>query len=118
MKLIYSRLTLLLCASLFAVFQFILHFDWIRWNNLISWPYPIVRYADSRTYLIKVKEAILSNDTSATLANTESVTNSGGVSYVLWFWGKIGNVLSLNVFQVYLLMTFITAFLTFLSLWA
>ena len=115
--LIYRRFALFICANLFAFFQFILHFDWIRWNNLISTPYPIVRSADSRTYLGKVKEIILDNNTSVILANTESVANSGGVSYILWFWGKIGYVLSFNVFQVYLLMTFFTAFLTFLSLY-
>ncbi len=117
MTLICRRFALFLCANLFAFFQFILHFDWIRWNNLISTPYPIVRSADSRTYLGKVKEVILDNNASVILANTENVANSGGTSYILWFWGKIGNVLSFNVFQVYLVMTFFTAFLTFLSLY-
>ena len=103
-------------ALLYGIYLLLPLRSWIRWSNFTENPVPYFPYDDSFGYLMHIKNIIRNN---GGFGNPYLYENSSGSydipdSYILWVWTKIGMLFSLNPIQIYLVMTFITGFVTYL----
>jgi hypothetical protein len=90
----------------------------LQWINTNSNQFPVIPYGDSKMYLGRMKPFIEGNNFGSDLLFEKA--DDGyviGTGLIFWFWGGIGNFLKLDIFQAYILMIFITALVSFISLY-
>ena len=113
-----TRFFVLTLALAYSILPLISNRFVLQWINTNSNQFPVVPYGDSKMYLGRLKPFIEGNYFGSDLLFEKA--NDGyviGTGLIFWFWGSLGNFLKLDIFQVYILMTFITALISFISLY-
>jgi hypothetical protein len=103
-------------ALLYGIYLLLPLRSWIRWSNFTEKPLPYFPYDDSFGYLMHIKNIIRNN---GSFGNPYLYENSSGTydipdSYILLVWTKLGMLFNFHPIQIYLVMTFITGFVTYL----
>lgn len=90
--------------------------NWIRWTNFAEKPLPYIPYGDSFFYLMQIKNINRNNGAFGNAYFFEKSVGSYDVpdSFVIWAWARAGNLFDLDAIQIYLVMTFLTGFFTYL----
>jgi len=113
LRIFQFKYTLILTATFYTLYTFLPFKNWFRFSNFSSEPFPQINtYQDSTYYLGQIREVLNGNYSLGNPLLFEHSQDgfSYGNSSLFYIWGTIGNVLNLELIQIYLLMIAVNSF--------